>query len=150
MYYIMECRYRSYTSSSHNKFLNPRFIYCTYNSIRFGENPQLQMNWLRLRNNLLKFKTAGYYRSLQRNLQNIPDLIKENRWMSTCNRLALQTLGSQPVIMLSESSSPTSRIPPYVPVMACVVCWMKRIFQALSVQTYFFFPLNKGLPYLEK
>ena len=59
MYYIMECRYRSYTSSSHNKFLNPRFIYCTYNSIRFGENPQLQMNWLRLRNNLLKFKTAG-------------------------------------------------------------------------------------------
>ena len=35
----------------------------------------------------------GFYRRIY------PNLIKENRRMSTCNRLDLQTLGSQPIIM---------------------------------------------------
>jgi hypothetical protein len=38
------------------------------------------------------------YRSLQRNLWLIPQINIENRRMSTCNPLDLQTLGSQPIM----------------------------------------------------
>ena len=38
-----------------------------------------------------------------------PNLIKENRRISTCNRLDLQTLGSQPVVM-PKNLSPRSLI----------------------------------------
>ena len=40
-------------------------------------------------------KIAGHYRGICRIC---PNLMKENRRMSTCNRLDLQTLGSQPVV----------------------------------------------------
>ena len=40
-------------------------------------------------------KITGHYRGIYRIY---PNLIKENRRMSTCNRLDLQTLGSQPVV----------------------------------------------------
>ena len=40
---------------------------------------------------------TGIYRILY------PNLVKENWRMSTCNRLDLQTLGSQPVIMPQKS-----------------------------------------------
>ena len=53
-----------------------------------------------------------------------PNLIKEKRRMSTCNRLDLQTLGSQPVIMpkrlpdhwvyFINSSTPISNLPAVV------------------------------------
>ena len=59
----------------------------------------LQINRLSLRNNRLKFKTAG---NLPINLEEFyriyPNLIKESWTMSTCNRLDLQTLGSQMVM----------------------------------------------------
>ena len=61
----------------------------------------LQMNSLSLRNNRLKFKTArklpiilgGSYRIYH------PNLIQESQRISTCNRLDLQRLGSQPVVV---------------------------------------------------
>ena len=58
------------------------------------------MNWLSLRNNRLKevqdcMKITNHFTGIYRIY---PSLIKENRRMSTCNRLDLQTLGSQPVM----------------------------------------------------
>jgi hypothetical protein len=54
--------------------------------------------WVGLRNNELKFKTAGKRPiSLRGNYRVYPNLIKENRRMSTCIQLTWQTLGSQPV-----------------------------------------------------
>ena len=77
---------------------------------------QLQMNWLSLRNNRLKFKTAfmkitDHCREIYRIL---PNLIKENRRMSTCNRLGLQTLGSQPIMPknLPLITDPQSQVKP--------------------------------------
>jgi hypothetical protein len=54
-----------------------------------------------LKNNRLKFKTP---RKLPIILEEFikeytPNLIKEDRRMSTCNQLNLQTLGSQPISM---------------------------------------------------
>ena len=50
-------------------------------------------------------KTAGKLPIIQeefieedRRRRRYPNLIKENRGLSTCNRLDLQTLGSQPVM----------------------------------------------------
>ena len=40
-------------------------------------------------------KITDYFRRIYRIY---PNLIKENRRMSTCNRLDLQTLGSQPLV----------------------------------------------------
>jgi hypothetical protein len=46
----------------------------------------------------LKFRTAEKLLIILRGIYRIyPNLTKENRRMSTCNRLNLQTLGSQPV-----------------------------------------------------
>ena len=60
---------------------------------------QLQMNRFNLRNNRWKFKTAGKLPVTLRGIYRIyPNLIKENRRMSTHNRLDLGTLGSQPVM----------------------------------------------------
>ena len=57
------------------------------------------MSRLSLRNNWLKFKTAGKLRiNLEEIIEHTPNLIKKTRRMSTCNRLDLQTLGSQPVM----------------------------------------------------
>ena len=57
------------------------------------------MNRLNLRNSRLKFKAAENHRSFLKNYSRIyPTLMKENRRMSTCNRLDLQTLGSQPIM----------------------------------------------------
>ena len=57
------------------------------------------MNRLSLRNNWLKFKAAGKLPIVLRGIYRIYlNLVKENRRMSTCNRLDLQTLGSQPVM----------------------------------------------------
>ena len=58
------------------------------------------MNRLSLRNNWLKFKTAGKLpTTLEDFVVMYPNLIQENRRMSICNRLDLQTLGSRPVMM---------------------------------------------------
>ena len=55
-------------------------------------------NRLRLRNNWLKFKTAGKSPTILEEFYRIyPNLIKENRRMSTFNQLGVQTSGSQPV-----------------------------------------------------
>ena len=52
-----------------------------------------------LQMNRLKFKTARKLPIiLEEFIEIYPNLIKENRRMSTCNRLDLQTLGSQPVM----------------------------------------------------
>ena len=60
----------------------------------------LQMNRLSLRNNRLKFKTAGKLPIILEEFYSMyPNLIKENLRMWTCHRLDLQTLGSQPVVM---------------------------------------------------
>ena len=60
---------------------------------------ELQMNRLSLRNNRLKFKNSGELPiTLEEFIKYSPFFIKENRRMSTCNRLDLQTLGSQPVM----------------------------------------------------
>ena len=57
------------------------------------------MNRLSSRNNQLKFETAGNLPIiLEEFIEIYPNLIKENRKMSTYNRLDLQTLGSQPVM----------------------------------------------------
>ena len=69
-----------------------------------GENRHwvnLHMNQLSLRNDRLKLiKTAGILPIvLEEFCRTYPDLIKENRRMSTCNRLDSRTLGSQLVIM---------------------------------------------------
>ena len=57
------------------------------------------MNRLSLRNNRLKFKTAGKITDHFRGIYRIyPNLTNENRRMSTCNRLDLQIPGSQPVM----------------------------------------------------
>ena len=58
------------------------------------------MNRLSLRDNRSKFKTAGklpvmHFGGIYRIC---PNLMKENRRMWTCNRLDVQTLGSQPVM----------------------------------------------------
>ena len=59
----------------------------------------LQMNRSSLRNNRLKFKTTWKLPIILEEFHRIyPNLLKENRRMSTCNRLDLQTLGSQPVM----------------------------------------------------
>ena len=57
-------------------------------------------NRLRSRNTRLKFKTAGKLPIIvEEFIEYIyPNLIKENRRMSTCNRLGLGTLGSQPIM----------------------------------------------------
>jgi hypothetical protein len=52
-----------------------------------------------LRNNRLKFKAAGKLPIiLEEFIRIYPNLIKENWRMSTCNRLELPTLGSQPIM----------------------------------------------------
>ena len=52
-----------------------------------------------LKNDLLKFKTAGESPIHSEGIHRIyPNLMKENQRMWTCNRLDLQTLGSQPVM----------------------------------------------------
>ena len=57
------------------------------------------MDRLGLRNIRLKFKTAGIFTSHFKQIYRIyPDSIKENRRMSIYNRLALQTLESQPIM----------------------------------------------------
>ena len=59
----------------------------------------LQMNRLSLRNNRLNFKTVGKLPViLEEFIEYTPISIKENRRMSTCNLLDLQTLGSQPIM----------------------------------------------------
>ena len=58
------------------------------------------MNRLSLRNNLLKFKTAGKWLIVLEEFYRIyPNLVQKHRRMSTYNRLDLQTLRSQPVIV---------------------------------------------------
>ena len=59
------------------------------------------MKRLSLRNTRLKFKTiAGKSPIILEGVYRLyPSLIKENRRMSLCNRLDLQTLGSQTVMM---------------------------------------------------
>ena len=62
----------------------------------------LLMNRLSLRNNRLKFKTAGKLPIVSEEFkEHTPILMKQNRRMSTCNRLDLQTLGSQPIIPIN-------------------------------------------------
>ena len=67
-----------------------------------GENRQLvaDMNRLSLRNESVEVqycrKITDHFRGIYRIY---PNLMKKNRRMSTCNRLDLQTLGSQPIIM---------------------------------------------------
>ena len=57
------------------------------------------MNLLSLRNDRLKLKTAGKLPIiLEESIEYTSILIKENQRMSTCNRLDLQTLGSQQVM----------------------------------------------------
>ena len=57
------------------------------------------MNRLNLRNIRLKFKTAGKLPTILKEfIEYTPNLIKENRRMSTCNQLDSQTLGSQPIM----------------------------------------------------
>ena len=57
------------------------------------------MNWLSLRNDRLKLKTAGKVPIIfKESIEYASNFIKENRRMSTCNRLDLQTLESQPVM----------------------------------------------------
>ena len=52
-----------------------------------------------LRNNRLKFKTTGQLPIiLEEFIEYTPILMKENRTMSTCNRLDLQILGCQLVM----------------------------------------------------
>ena len=70
------------------------------------------MNRLSLRNNRLKFKTAGKTIDHLREMYRIyPNLIKEKRRMSTCNRLDSQTLGSQPVICMITGLGAAARSP---------------------------------------
>ena len=60
----------------------------------------LQKNRLSLRNNRLKFETSGEIPIiLEESIEYASIEWKQNRKMWTCNRLDLQTLGSQPVIM---------------------------------------------------
>ena len=62
------------------------------------------MNRLSLNNNRLKLKTAPI---VWEEIYTIyPNLIKEIRRMWTCNRLDLQTLGSQPVMPKNEHKLP--------------------------------------------
>ena len=57
------------------------------------------MNRMSLKYNWLKFKTAGKLLIILEEFKEyIPNLMKENRTMSTCKRLDLQTLGSQPIM----------------------------------------------------
>jgi hypothetical protein len=51
------------------------------------------MNRLSLRNDRLKFETAGILPIVvEEYIEHAPNLIKEHRKMSTCNRLDLQTI----------------------------------------------------------
>ena len=80
-------------------FIRRRF-YHTPNQWSGRTGSWLQMNWLSLRNNRLKFKTAEKLSIiLEEFVEYTPNLIKENRRMWTCNRSDLQSLGSQPVVM---------------------------------------------------
>jgi hypothetical protein len=66
-----------------------------------GENRQLVTNEpVEFENNRLKLKIGGKLPIILEDfIERYPILIKENRGMSTCNRLDLQTLGgSQPIM----------------------------------------------------
>jgi hypothetical protein len=62
------------------------------------QGEMIQVNQLSLRNNWSKFETSGELLITLRNLWNAPQINIENRRMSTCNWLDLQTLGSQPIM----------------------------------------------------
>ena len=75
------------------------------------------MNRMSLRNNRLKFNTAGNLPIIFRGIYRIYfNLTKKNRRMSTCNRLDLQTLGSQPVMPknLPDHCLPSTKINSYM------------------------------------
>ena len=58
-------------------------------------NSELQRNWLSLRINRLKFKTAGELLIvLEEFIEQASNELKQNQRMSTCNRLDLESLGS--------------------------------------------------------
>ena len=60
---------------------------------------KLQMNWLSLRNNQLKFETSGELPIiLEESIEYTSNEWKQNRKMSTCHRLDLESLGSWPTM----------------------------------------------------
>ena len=73
------------------------------------------MNRLSWGNNRWKFKTAGKLPTILKGfIEYTPNFIKENRRMSTCNWLHLQTLGCQPVMsqnLLSHRTTGKERSP---------------------------------------
>jgi len=78
-------------AESRNQLKRERWLGRTCSSV--------QMNLLSLRNNRLTFKTLGKLSIiLEEFIDYTPLLIRENWRMSTCNRLDLQTLGSQPIM----------------------------------------------------
>ena len=74
------------------------------------------MNRLSLKNDRLKFKTIGKLPIiLEECIEYTPIVMKENRRMSTCNRLDLITLGSQPVMPKNLPDHWTKYHKPYRP-----------------------------------
>jgi len=75
-----------------------------------GENQQLVTNTVEFEKQLVEFQNCRKITDHFRGIYIIyPSLIKENRRMSTCNRLDLQTLGSWP-IKLCLKTSPDHKI----------------------------------------
>jgi hypothetical protein len=58
-------------------------------------------------------KITDYFKGLYRRIY--PNLIKENRRMSTCSRLDLQTLGSQPIMPKNLPDHWTRKLPKSLP-----------------------------------
>ena len=69
-----------------------------------------------------------------------PDLIKQNRRMSTCNRLDLQTLGSRPVV---PKTLPNQCTIPCDPLSRQAMFPIGSSFRWVSLAVY---PLNKSCP----
>jgi hypothetical protein len=64
-----------------------------------GSDCKFQMNPLSSKNYQLKFKTLGKLPNiLEKSIEYILNLIKENQKLLTCNQLDLETLGSPPIL----------------------------------------------------
>ena len=89
----------------------------------------LQMNWLSSSHNRLKFKTSGYLPIiLEESIKYTSNEWKQNRKMSTCNQLDLESLGSCPTMPKNfPSTGPhvCHKVNCVVLVLTCSVwgCW---------------------------
>jgi hypothetical protein len=84
-----------------------------------GENQQL------VENNMVEIQDCSKITNHFRGMHRIcPNLMKENRRMSTCNRLDLQTLGSQPIICAQKYPRSLLQIHGYKPLFMFMLMLM--------------------------